>query len=211
MTAASEVKDMPSPRIRKFNPGTLQSDEEIKTQFVVRNHEFGIVLDVLRGNIDAPSCQHVLVVAPRGRGKTMLLTRAAAEIRTDDHLSKHLLPVQFMEESQEIFSLADFWLDTLFHLGRESARRDPELARELGETHAALSTRWHETSLEEQARAAVLDAAGPAGQETCAHGRESAGAQQERGPRFWLEAPRGVAIGTSGHASRQCYQSIQGA
>ena len=159
MTAASEVKDMPSPRIRKFNPGTLQSDEEIKTQFVVRNHELGIVLDVLRGNIHASSCQHVLVVAPRGRGKTMLLTRAAAEIRTDDQLSKRLFPVQFMEESQEIFSLADFWLDTLFHLGRESARSNPELARELRDTHAALSMRWHERALEEHARAAVLDAA----------------------------------------------------
>ena len=159
MNKAGEVKDMLNPRIRKFNPGTLQSDGEIKAQFVVRNHELGIVLDVLRGNIQALSCQHVLVVAPRGRGKTMLLTRAAAEIRTDDQLSKRLLPVQFMEESQEIFNLADFWLDTLFHLGRESARSNPQLARELQDTHAALSVRWHERALEEHARAAVLDAA----------------------------------------------------
>ena len=69
-------------QIRKFNPGTFQSDEELIEQFVVRNRELEIVLEVLRGNMDSPSCQHLLVVAPRGRGKTMLLARAAAEICT---------------------------------------------------------------------------------------------------------------------------------
>ena len=145
--------------IRKFNPGTLQSDGEVREQFVVRSHELDIVLDVLRGNIDSPSCQHVLVVAPRGRGKTMLLARVAAELRTDDELSSLLLPVRFMEESQEIFNLADFWLETLFHLARESAAHDPEFARQLRETHAVLTGRWREQTLEEHARAAVLEAA----------------------------------------------------
>ena len=145
--------------IRKFNPGTLQSDEEVIEQFVVRKHELDIVLDVLRGNVDSPSCQHVLVVAPRGRGKTMLLARVAAELRADEKFSARLLPVRFMEESQEIFNLADFWLETLFHLARESATHDPELARELRETHTALTARWREQALEEHARAAVLAAA----------------------------------------------------
>ena len=105
-------------RIRKFNPGTFQSDEEVIEQFVVRERELDTVLEVLGGNIDSPSCQHVLVVAPRGRGKTMLLARVAAQVNTDDHLSESLLPVRFMEESHEIFNLADFWLDTLFYLAR---------------------------------------------------------------------------------------------
>ena len=159
MTQAGAVSDIANRPVRKFNPGTFQCDEEIIGQFVVRNRELGIVLEVLRGNIDSPSCQHILVVAPRGRGKTMLLARAAAELRTDDTLSGHLLPVRFMEESQEIFNLADFWLETLFHLAREIATQDPELARELRETHAALSDRWREQALEEHAHAAVLEAA----------------------------------------------------
>ena len=142
--------------IRKFNPGTFQSDKDVIEQFVVRDREFAIVLDVLRGNIDSPSCQHVLIVAPRGRGKTMLLARTAAQLRTDDTLSGHFLPVRFTEESHEIFNLADFWLETLFHLARESAALDPGLARELRETHAGLSRRWREQALEENARAAVL-------------------------------------------------------
>ena len=145
--------------IRKFNPGTFQSDEEVIEQFVVREHELDIVLEVLRGNIDSPSCQHVLVVAPRGRGKTMLLARVAAELNTDDELSELLLPVRFMEESHEIFNLADFWLDTLFHLARESAKHDPVLAGELRESHADLTTRWREVALADRVRAAVLEAA----------------------------------------------------
>ncbi|MYJ54335.1 MAG: ATP-binding protein, partial [Nitrospira sp. SB0672_bin_25] len=145
--------------IRKFNPGTLQTDEEVIEQFVVRKHELDIVLDVLRGNVESSSCQHVLVVAPRGRGKTMLLARVAAELRADDKLSERLLPVRFMEESQEIFNLTDFWLETLFHLARESATHDPEFARALLETHEDLTGRWREQSLEGHARATVLDAA----------------------------------------------------
>ena len=145
--------------IRKFNPGTFQSDEEVKEQFVVRKHELDIVLEVLRGNIDSPSCQHVLVVAPRGRGKTMLLTRIAAELNTNHELSECLLPVRFMEESHEIFSLADFWLDTLFYLSRESAKHDSVLAEELQEAHADLTNRWQEEALADRVRAAVLEAA----------------------------------------------------
>ena len=153
------MNSSPERQIRKFNPGTFQSDEEVIAQFVVRNRELGVVLEVLRGNIDSPSCQHILVVAPRGRGKSMLLARVAAELRADAALSETLLPVRFMEESQEVFNLADFWLDTLFHLARECAASHPELTRELRATHADLSGRWRERMLADHARAAVLDAA----------------------------------------------------
>ena len=145
--------------IRKFNPGTFQSDEEVIEQFVVRKRELDAVLEVLRGNVDSPSCQHVLVVGPRGRGKTMLLVRVASELRKDKSLARRLFPVRFMEESQEIFDLADFWLEALFHLARETEERDPILSRDLHKTHGDLSSRWREQSLEAHARAAVLEAA----------------------------------------------------
>ena len=147
------------PTIRKFNPGLFQSDRDVIEQFVVRHHELDAVLDILRGNVEAPSCQHVLIVAPRGRGKTMLLARAAAELRTDEQLSARLLPVRFMEESHEIFRLADFWLETLFYLAQEVAGPDPDLSRELRDTHADLKSRWRERELADRARAAVLEAA----------------------------------------------------
>ena len=145
--------------IRKFNPGTFQPDEEVIRQFVVRKCELDIVLEILRGNIDSPSCEHVLLVAPRGRGKTTLLARVASELRTDTELSGQLFPIRFMEESQEIFNQADFWLETLFYLAKESTERDPDLARELQDTHAGLTGEWRGENLEERARAAVLEAA----------------------------------------------------
>ena len=145
--------------IRKFNPGTFQSDKEVITQFVVRNRELDVVLETLRGNMESPSCQHILVVAPRGQGKTMLLARVAAELRTRTELSEKLLPVRFMEESQEIFDIADFWLETLFHLAREISGLHPEFAAELRETHGSLSRRWREQSTADVACAAVLEAA----------------------------------------------------
>ena len=49
----------------------------------------------------------------------MLLARIAAELRNHDELSERLLPVRFMEESQEIFNAGDFWLESLFYLARE--------------------------------------------------------------------------------------------
>ena len=152
----TQIKDR---RIRKFNPGIFQSDQEVIEQFVLRQHELTTVLDILRGNIDSPSCQHTLIVAPRGRGKTMLLARTAAELRVSDEFSDTLLPVRFMEESQEIFKMADFWLETLFYLSKECARTAPELAKELEARHAALAKKWDSDMLEDRARIAVLDAA----------------------------------------------------
>ena len=159
MTTAPERVDLRVRPVRKHNPGLFQSDEEMIRQFVVRGRELETLLEVLRGDLDAPSCQHALVVAPRGRGKTMLLERVAAELRTDPALGQGLLPVQFMEESYEVFDAASFWLDALFHLAREMETRDAGFAQELRETHADFARRWREETLEESARAAVLEAA----------------------------------------------------
>ena len=64
-----------------------------------------------------------------------------------------------MEESQEIFDLCDFWLESLFYLARECKECDPELARELEETHTDLTSGWRGEDLEQRARATVLEAA----------------------------------------------------
>ena len=145
--------------IRKFNPGTFQSDDEVVRQFVVRQRELDLVLDVLRGNIDSPSCQHVLLVAPRGRGKTMLPCPRRRGVADQQCTLGASIPVRFMEESQEIATLADFWLEALFHLAQANARGNPELSQELLATHADLTARWRDTNIAAYARAAVLEAA----------------------------------------------------
>ena len=146
------------PTVREFNPGLLQSDREVIAQYAVRNVELETVLRIVQENLDSPSCQHVLVVAPRGRGKTMLLARFAAELRIDEECSRRFLPLRFMEESHEVFSLADFWLEALFYLANELAAVDPELSRGLRESHADLKSRWRERELANRARAAVMSA-----------------------------------------------------
>ena len=147
-----------APTIRKFNPGTFQSDEEVVRQFVVRERELDIVLGVLSDNVETPSCQHVMLVAPRGRGKTMLLARVAAELRAENKLSRSMFPVRFMEESHEVFDTADFWLETLFYLSNELVLPNPDLARELRAVHADLAGQWRDRFLAERAKATVLDA-----------------------------------------------------
>ena len=147
------------PQLRKFNPGLLQTDEEINTQFVVRQNELQTLTEVVRNNIRTPSCQHALVVGSRGQGKTMLLRRLASEIRTDDELSKHFLPVRYMEENQEIGRLADFWMEALFQLTGELSKTNRALSKELATTHQSLSSRWREQGFEDLARSAVLEAA----------------------------------------------------
>lgn len=147
------------PRLRKFHVGTGQSDQEIIDQFVVRQNELDTVLEVLERNIEADSCQHLLVVAPRGRGKTTLLVRVIAELRTNPRYTERLVPVRLMEESQEIFTLADFWLECLYYLAKASGPIDPIVADELRASHAVLTESWTDPALESRARATVLDAA----------------------------------------------------
>lgn len=132
-------------QIRKFNPGIFQSDEDVKKQFVVREDDLQRVLKALRRH------DSVLVTGTRGSGKTMLLARVAAELRTDDEL----YPVRFMEESYEIMDLGDFWLETLFHLASETATQDPDLSQELTDAHEDLVSRLRG----EDSKAKVLEAA----------------------------------------------------
>ena len=149
----------PQRTIRKFNPGVFQSDQEVIDQFVVRTRELETVLEILHENIGAPSCQHTLVVGPRGRGKTMLLARVAAELRTDPQLLQTLLPVRFMEESVEVFDIGDFWLEALLYLAKECSEQHPALCGELEATHAALARRPSGDDMAGHAKAALLDAA----------------------------------------------------
>ena len=123
--------------IRRFNPGTFQSDATLKKQFVVRHKEFDHVMGVLRDNINAQSCEHILLIGSRGQGKTMLLARVRAELRSKKTLAKHLLPVWFMEESHEIWDLADFWLETMTYVA--AAIDDSSQADELRATHRRLA------------------------------------------------------------------------
>ena len=103
--------------IRKYNPGFL-SDNEIVTSFYVRTAEFELLLESLRES-DGNSNVHSLVIGPRGSGKTHLLLRVAAEVRRAVLLSG-FYPVVFPEESYEVATVGEFWLECLNHLAEQA-------------------------------------------------------------------------------------------
>ena len=99
--------------VKKYNPGFL-TDDEIIESFCVRTSEFESIIECLRENT-GNSNSHSLVIGPRGSGKTHLLLRVAVEVRRDETLAG-LFPVVFPEESYEVGTCGEFWLECLGHL-----------------------------------------------------------------------------------------------
>ena len=123
--------------IRKYNPGFL-TDDELVASFCVRTAEFDLLIETLRGCTEA-SNPHQIVIGPRGSGKTSLLLRVAAEARRDAALAACCFPVVFAEESYEVATAGEFWLECLTHLAAQAApyqEGDPDLDRTVSELRA---------------------------------------------------------------------------
>ena len=114
-----------------FNPGLWQTDGEVIRQFSVREYKFRTLMNIISTNIDSESCQNSLVIAPSGQDKTMFIARIAAELRTESRYMETLIPVHFMEETHEVFTIDDFWMETLFHLETACKSIHPALSMEL--------------------------------------------------------------------------------
>ena len=121
---------------RKYNPGFL-TDEELTASFCVRKAEFDSIVEMLRG-CTGTSNPHQIVIGPRGSGKTILLLRVAAEVRQNPELSRHFFPVVFAEESYEVASAGEFWLEALSRLADQAPPRDdaPDLHLTCGDLRA---------------------------------------------------------------------------
>ena len=112
---------------RKYNPGFL-TDDELVASFCVRTEEFASMIEALRDSSGGANT-HQIVIGPRGSGKTSLLLRVAAEIRRDAGLSARFFPVVFAEESYEVSTAGEFWLECLSRLADQAPRGedDPDL------------------------------------------------------------------------------------
>ena len=96
---------------------------------------------------------HSLVIGPRGSGKTHLLLRVAAEIRQDPSLSG-FYPIVFPEESYEVSSVGEFWLECLSHLSEQA----PEDERsDLRRSYVDLRKTGDDRDLANRCLGAILD------------------------------------------------------
>ena len=88
-------------------------------------------------------------------GKTSLLLRVAVEVQRDTELRSGFFPIVFAEESYEVASAGEFWLECLSRLAAEIPRgeNDPDLHR----TYEHLHTIQDDQILAERCLGALLD------------------------------------------------------
>ena len=104
-------------RRRLYNPAQL-TPEELKESFVAREDTLAELLRVTGEQVPGRPCQHMMLIGPRGMGKTTLGLRFLYAVGDDPTLAAQWQPVAFHEESYGIGSLAEFWLTALQHLTR---------------------------------------------------------------------------------------------
>ena len=137
--------------VKKYNPGFL-TDEQVIESFCVRTNEFESITESLRENT-GNSNPHTIVIGPRGSGKTHLLMRIAAEVRRNAVLNAYF-PIIFPEESYEVSTCGELWLECLHHLAQQ-APSDERNNLEL--THNDLRNETNDQVLAERCIGALLD------------------------------------------------------
>ena len=133
----------------KYNPAFLSRDELVRS-FVVRHVDLDLIIETIKEN-HTDSNQNILVIGPRGMGKTMLALRAAAYIINDKELNLSWYPLVFSEESYEIMTAAEFWLRAIFHLSKQTGDKN------LTAHHDLLKEERDEKRLYERALACLMD------------------------------------------------------
>lgn len=88
------------------------TDEDAISNFVARQKEFKVLMNILQNFLKGRSPQHQLIIGQRGMGKTTLLKRIEVELRQDP-FNTRFLPLLFPEEQYNLDNLATFWLNCL--------------------------------------------------------------------------------------------------
>ena len=112
---------------RLYNPD-LMPEAEIKATFVARQGLVDEIVSLIKRQPKGAGVQHVVIIAPRGMGKTTVLLMVRFAIQ-DGELAKQWQAVQFPEERYNIYDLADFWVEILSHL--DEATGDAELSQQI--------------------------------------------------------------------------------
>ncbi len=144
---------------KKHNPGFLTEDDLVAS-FCVRASEFESIVETL-GENTGNSNQHLMVIGPRGSGKTNLMLRVAIESRRNPKLSSRIFPITFAEESYGVSTCGEFWLECLSRLADQAPQ--PDWAADLGRSREDLSAVQDDRLLAERCLGALLDFADRAG------------------------------------------------
>lgn len=104
-----------------FNPKS-QKEQDFLINFVARQNTLNFFLQQLRLTVANQPARHILVVAPRGYGKTSLLRRISIAVRSEAEFSDRYIALTFREEQHNIISLDVFWRNCLVAL--QEARED---------------------------------------------------------------------------------------
>jgi tetratricopeptide (TPR) repeat protein len=133
-----------------YNPDAM-SEQEIKATFVARQPLVDKLISMIKSQPDGAGVQHVVIIAPRGMGKTTVLLMVKFTLK-DRGLTKNWQAVKFPEESYGIYDLADFWIQTLELLAVETGDDAPRIqAEELKKKYP------NNNDLQEAALAAIKD------------------------------------------------------
>ena len=138
---------------RKYNPGFLSVDELVAT-FCVRTAEYASLIEALR-ECSGSANTHQIVIGPRGSGKTSLLLRVAAEVMRDADLSARFFPIVFAEESYEVSTAGEFWLECVSRLADQAPHREGGF--DLHRTFEELRTIHDDRTLEDRCLGVLQD------------------------------------------------------
>jgi tetratricopeptide (TPR) repeat protein/DNA-binding MarR family transcriptional regulator len=112
MTSAAPTPLLSLHQLSLYNTGRM-SPEQIIAAFAARQQQLERIVADIAAEKPKSRAQHHLIVGQRGMGKTMLLARIAAELRTDPALSARFIPLVFAEEQYSVDRLSKFWLNCL--------------------------------------------------------------------------------------------------
>jgi tetratricopeptide (TPR) repeat protein len=102
-----------------YNPDVM-SEEEIKKTFVAREPLVKELVSHIEKQPQGEGMQHVVILGPRGVGKTTLLLMVKFTIK-DSGMADRWLPIKFPEELYGVYDLADFWIETLNLIAAETS------------------------------------------------------------------------------------------
>lgn len=105
-----------------YNPERM-SETEIRETFVAHQWLVDEIISIVKKQPKRAAVQHVVIIAPRGMGKTTLLLMLRLTVLNHD-IAKRWQPVLFPEESYSVYDLADLWVEVLDHLASETGEAE---------------------------------------------------------------------------------------